>query len=155
MDKRRVLTPAQREARRLYRLEYNRANRERLRASNRARYHSKYKCDASYKQKQSQRWVEYVKTKGEAWVRARSKKYRPKKQVLTEHQRRRKNECTKNWYQSHKPERAEYARTWRRKQPLFGFRDAVRAAAASGDVRALIDKCSAALIQIDADRDSG
>ena len=135
--------------RKAYRAAYHVRNREAENKKNLERYHAKYKHDEKIMERRRETCREYSKRMGTAWSRLRSKKYRKAYAKLSPATRFKIREAYKKWAELNWEKRVEYAREYRRRQPLCGFRQAIAQAASSGDIRKLAERCESAFAKLD------
>lgn len=135
--------------RKLYRLAYHRMNKDLENSKNCARYHAKYKSDPTLVARRRESWKQYSKRMGSEWSRLRSKKYRKAYAKLSPSQRSRLREAYRKWAKQNWERRVEYAREYRRRSPLFGFRKAIAEAGRGGNIRELAEICESAIARLD------
>lgn len=138
---------SQAQSRKAYRRSYHLKNRERENARNLARYHKKYKLDSAWTKKRKASWIRYAKKKGIQWSRDRGKRYRKKYSELSPSTRSKIRAAYRVWAKKNWGRRVEYARVYRRRNPVFGFRGKIASARRTGDVRKLAEECFNAIVR--------
>lgn len=133
--------------RKLYRKAFHLKNRGKENASNLKRYHERHKLDPRFMEKRRAAWRSFAKKQPTEWSLLRSRKYRKHYSQLSERQRNAIREAYKRWAKENWGKRVQYARDWRHRQPLAGFRKAIAEASRTGDVEKLIACCELAIIR--------
>jgi hypothetical protein len=138
-----------RHKRKEYRRQTHLQRREIDNAKNRKRYHDRYKNDPKWTEKRKRSWREYAAKMGGQWILERSRKYRKPYASLSTSQRSRIRNAYTSWAKRNWEKRVDYARKYRRKNPIFGFKTKIAAARRSGDIRKLAEECLDAIIHLD------
>lgn len=138
--------PRKKESRRLMHLK----RKEIDNASNRKRYHEKYKLSPVWMEKRRASWKKYASKQTKEWFKKRAcGRKNPKRSDLSPSRRFKLREAYTKWAVKHWKERVDYAKTYRRRSPVFGLRQKISRARESGDIRKLAEECFDAIIRAD------